>query len=191
MALTLRTAFPLFNVNAAAHSPPMLENTEPPLAPMTEDELEAGLDRFSDFVQSTPPEKLIEWFDEEASDLLDGLWAACGERLGDDEWDAMFALLPRIYALLVPSELERYEIDAERLAASFATWEKPGADFAKSRQPRVMEDILTLLADIIEHEPVFHGPSKQIAIALLAATVDELDRTVCESKEEDPEDLKS
>ena len=169
----------------------MPENTEPPRAPVTEDELEAGLDRFSDFVQSTPPEKVIEWVDEEASDLLDGLWAACGERLSDDEWDAMFAVLPRIYAILVPDELERYEIDAERLAGGFAIWEKRGADFAMCRQPRVMDDVLTLLADIIEHEPVFHGPSKQIAIALLAATVDELDRTVYESKAEGEADSAS
>ena len=54
-----------------------------------------------------------------------------------------------------------------------------------------MDDVLTLLADIIEHEPVFHGPSKQIAIALLAATVDELDRTVYESKAEGEADSAS
>ena len=149
---------------------------------MTEQEIEAGLDRFEDFVKTTAPEQIIEWFDNEASDLLDALWDACGERLNDDEWDAMFALLPRIYALLVPKELDRYEIDTDRLTAGFASWEKAASDFTKSRQPRVLEDILTLLADIIEHEGVFHGPSKKIAVALLAATVDELDRTVIESR---------
>ena len=156
---------------------------------MTEQELEDGLDRFSEFVNSTAPEQVIEWFDNEASDLLDALWAACGERLNEDEWDAMFALLPRIYAVLVPKELDRYEIDTERLTAGFASWEKATSpEFPASRQPRVLEDVQSLLADIIEHEPVFRGASKAIAIALLAATVDELDRTVIESRAEDEED---
>ena len=160
---------------------------------MTEQEIEAGLDRFEDFVKTTAPEQVIEWFDNEATDLLDALWNACGERLNDDEWDAMFALLPRLYALLVPKELDRYEIDADRLEAGFANWEKAvpaelsARDFATSRQPRVLEDILTLLADIIEHESVFHGPSKKIAVALLAATIDELDRTVAESGADEEE----
>ena len=175
----------------------MSDENEPPRAPLTEQELEAGLDRFSEFVNSTAPEQVIEWFDNEASDLLDGLWAACGERLNEDEWDAMFALLPRIYALLVPKELDRYEIDEERLATGFASWEKAvpvelsARDLARSRQPRVLEDVLTLLADIIQHEEVFRGPSKAVAIALLAATVDEVDITVVESREDEGEDTKS
>lgn len=153
---------------------------------MTEQELEAGLDRFEEFVKTTAPDQVIEWFDNEASDLLDALWGACGERLNDDEWDAMFALLPRIYALLVPKELDRYEIDTDRLIAGFASWEK-AAPSAKSRQPRVLEDIRALLDDIVEQENVFAGPSKKIAVALLAATVDELDRTVVESLADEEE----
>jgi hypothetical protein len=169
----------------------MSDENEPSLAPLTEQELEAGLDRFSALVESADaPEKIIEWLDNEAGDLLDGLWTACGERLSEDEWDAMFAVLPRIYAIMVPDELDRYEIDVERLAEGFATWEKNAPDqfaaahFSKSRQPLVMDDVLTL-------ESVFCGPSKRIAVALLAAAVDELDRTVCESKEDDSEDAKS
>ena len=194
MRPNLRPAFPLFNANAVHHSPAMSDKNEPSLAPLTEQELEAGLDRFSALVESADaPEKIIEWLDNEAGDLLDGLWTACGERLSEDEWDAMFAVLPRIYAIMVPDELDRYEIDVERLTEGFAAWEKnmpeqfAASHFSKSRQPLVMEDVLTLLTDIIAQESVFHGPSKRIAVALLAAAVDELDRTVCESKEDDEE----
>ncbi len=173
----------------------MSDENEPSLAPLTEQELEAGLDRFSALVESADaPEKIIEWLDNEAGDLLDGLWTACGERLTEDEWDAMFAVLPRIYAIMVPDELDRYEIDVERLTEGFAAWEKNAPEqfsashFSKSRQPLVMEDVLTLLTDIIAQESVFRGPSKRIAVALLAAAVDELDRTVCESKDDDAEE---
>ena len=54
----------------------MSDENEPLRAPMSEQEIEAGLDRFSEFVNATAPEQVIEWFDNEASDLLDGLWAA-------------------------------------------------------------------------------------------------------------------
>ena len=129
--------------------------------------------------------------------MLDGLWAACGERLSENEWDAMFAILPRIYAVLVPEEFERLEIDVERLTAGFVAWEKAsGAEFSatdisRSRQPVILKDALVVLADIVENEDVLRGASKHIAIALLAAVVDELDITMWESQQGEEEDLRS
>lgn len=162
-----------------------------PRSPISEEELDARLDRFAEWAGSIPAEGVLDWFDSEASDLLDALWTVCGERLDETEWDAMFALLPRIYALIVPKDLERYEIDVERLAAGFQAWEeelpaKPAsADFDDSRQPLIVDDALALLEELTSQENLLKGPSRKIAVALLAATVDELDCTVIESMEKE------
>ncbi len=173
----------------------MSDENEPPRTPITEPELDTRLDRFAAMIEAADsPEKVIEWLDDEAGDVLDGLWTACGERLSENEWDAMFAILPRIYAVLVPEEFERLEIDEERLVAGFVAWEKTSgaafsaSDISRSRQPVILEDALVVLADIVQNEDVLKGASKHIAMALLAAVVDELDITMWESQQEEEED---
>jgi hypothetical protein len=176
----------------------MSEENELPLAHLTEQDFEAGLDRFAAIIDAAEsPKSVIEWIDDEAGDLLEALWNACGERLTDDEWDAMFAILPRIYAVMVPEGFERYEIDEVRMADGFAGWQKAAPKgvsaehVGKCRQPLVMDDVLALLTEISANENVFRGASKHTAAALLAAAIDELDRTVVEAKLDEEEDTQS
>ena len=163
----------------------MSDEIEPAITLITQKELDIRLDHFGEMIEGAEsPEKVIEWLDEEAGDLLDGLWEACGEKLAEPEWDALFAILPRIYSVMIPEGLDRLEIDAERLAAGF---EKriAASGTLECRQPVVVQDVLAVLEEIIEQESVLSGPSKRTATALLTAAIDELDVTVWESAQED------
>jgi hypothetical protein len=185
--MTLLGGFRLFNGNACRHSRAMSDEIEPPITLITKQELETRLDQFGEMIEAAEsPEKVIEWLDEEAGDLLDGLWGACGEKLAENEWDALFAILPRIYSVMIPEGLERLEIDADRLAGAFENRIAAKA-VLPSRQPEVVQDALSVLDEISEQESVLNGPSKRIATALLTAAIDELDVTVWESVEEDGE----
>jgi len=166
----------------------MSGQSAPPVTLITQPELEIRLDQFSAMIEAAEsPEKVIEWLDQEAADLLDGLWAACEDKLGDDEWDALFAVLPRLYSVMIPEGLDRLEIDEDRLVADF-TRRLDARETPKSRQPHVLQDALAVLDEISEQESVLKGPTKRIAAALITATIDELDITVWESAQEDGED---
>lgn len=159
----------------------MSDEIEPPITLITQQELESRLDQFGEMIEAAEsPEKIIEWLDEEAADLLDALWGACGKKLSDDEWDALFAVLPRLYSVMIPEGLERLEVDEDRLAAEFTRRLEAKAPL-KSRQPAVVQDALSVLDEISEQESVLNGPSKHIAAALVAAAIDELDLTVWEA----------